>query len=113
MPLRLTSEFWVSAYMRRRFAEGAYAVVRRRGAREAGAIFVVIDRLDGTFDLYGPAPQSMLSGTDTGGRAFERLLAASDREAIEGRFSREARIDPDFWVVEVEDRKGEAALDVV
>ncbi len=111
--MRLTSDFWVSAYMRGRFADGAYAVVRRRGAKEAGAIFVIIDRLDGTFDLYCPAPQSMLAAADTGGRVFEKLLTATDREAIEARFSREARIDPDFWIVEVEDRKGEAGLDVV
>ncbi|MBA5779046.1 DUF1491 family protein [Stappia sp. F7233] len=110
--MRLTSDFWVGAHVRRCFAEGAYAVVRRRGAREAGAIFLVVDRLDGTYDLYGPAPQTMLIDADTGGRLFERLQEKCDRETVEARFVREARIDPDFWVVEIEDRNGRAYLDM-
>ena len=47
-----------SAYRRRRHIEGTFAVVRRRGAEEAGAIFIKIARLDGTAELYGPAPQA-------------------------------------------------------
>ena len=56
--MRLKSAIWVAAYLRRCQVEGAYAVVRRRGAEEAGAVFVRICRLDGTSDLFGPAPQS-------------------------------------------------------
>jgi hypothetical protein len=57
--MRLKSGIWVQAYIRRCAIEGAYAVVRRRGADEAGAVFVKIDRLDGTADLFGPAPQAV------------------------------------------------------
>ena len=56
--MRLKSAIWVAAYMRRCHVEGAFAVLRRRGAEEAGAIFIKVDRLDGTADLYGPAPQT-------------------------------------------------------
>jgi hypothetical protein len=56
--MRLKSALWVAAYLRRCQVEGAQGVVRRRGAEEAGAIFIRICRLDGTSDLYGPAPQS-------------------------------------------------------
>ncbi|MXN65728.1 DUF1491 family protein [Stappia sp. GBMRC 2046] len=111
--MRLTSDFWVSAHVRRCHKEGAYAVVRRRGAFEAGAIFVVVDRLDGTFDLYGPAPQSMMEEHGSGGRVFEKLLEGADQEKIDGKFEREARIDPDFWIVEIEDREGRAFLDSI
>ena len=58
--MRLTSAIWVSAYIRRCHLEGAFAVVRRRGAAEAGAIFVKLDRLDGTAALFAPAPQSLV-----------------------------------------------------
>ena len=46
--MRLKSGIWVAAYLRRCNVEGAFAAVRRRGAEEAGAIFVVVNRLDGT-----------------------------------------------------------------
>ncbi len=47
---RLRSDIFVAAYVRRRNGENAFAVVRKRGAAEAGAIFVCIDRRDGTID---------------------------------------------------------------
>ena len=56
--MRLKSALWVAAYLRRCQVEGIFAVVRRRGAEEAGAVFIRISRLDGTSDLFGPAPQS-------------------------------------------------------
>jgi hypothetical protein len=109
MSARLTSDFWVSAYVRRCQLAGAFALVRRRGAAEAGAIFLLIDRLDGTNDLYGPALQS--EAADGRGRSFERLLEGVDGAAIENRLDREARFDPDLWIVVVEDREGAAHLE--
>ena len=67
---RLRSDFFVSAYLRRCALEGVDAVLRRRGAAEGGAIFVKVDRLDGTAALYGPAPQAVFGSGDT-----ERLFA--------------------------------------
>ncbi len=40
--MRLKSGIWVAAYIRRCGVEGVFAAVRRRGAEEAGAIFVVV-----------------------------------------------------------------------
>jgi len=54
-PMRLKTGIWVAAYLRRCNVEGVFAAVRRHGAEEAGAIFVKINRLDGTGALYGPA----------------------------------------------------------
>lgn len=109
---RVTSSLFVSAFIRRTYAAGTPAVVSRRGAEEAGAIFVVIDRLDGTADLYGPAPQSEASGEDGVDRLFERLLDRAGADVIRDRIGREARFDPDLWVVEVEDREGRFVLDL-
>ncbi|MDR4307486.1 DUF1491 family protein [Chelatococcus sambhunathii] len=110
MSARVTSDFWASAYVRRCQIEGAYALVRKRGSAEAGAIFIVVDRLDGTNDLYGPAPQS--EAEEGGGRAFERTLEAADGLTVEERLKREARFDPDLWIVVVEDRAGDPHLSV-
>jgi hypothetical protein len=112
--MRLKSAIWVAAYIRRCHIEGAFAAVRRRGAEEAGAIFVRICRLDGTSDLFGPAPQSALE-PGASDRIFAACLAkqpASDPE-IESRLARETKFDPDLWIVEVEDRGGRNLLNTV
>jgi hypothetical protein len=113
--MRLKSAIWVSAYIRRCTVEGAYAVVARRGAEEAGAIFVKIDRLDGTADLFGPAPQSEFDEARPGDRAFIACLKAQPRpnDEIDKYVSRQIDFDPDIWIVEVEDRQGRNFLDRV
>ncbi|HYP58163.1 MAG TPA: DUF1491 family protein [Beijerinckia sp.] len=110
--MRLRADIWVAAYIRRCAVEGAYAVLRRRGAPEAGAIFVKLDRLDGTAALYGPAPQSEILVAEE--RRFTRLHRSEWIEPAdaETRLQREISFDPDLWIVEVEDRAGRAFLDV-
>ncbi|QEL23180.1 DUF1491 family protein [Bosea sp. F3-2] len=104
---RLTSDFWVSAYLRQAAFDGLVAVLRRRGAREAGAIFVKLDRLDGTAALYGPAPQSLAE--DDGERRFQLLIDA-DPLTVEDRVDKELRFDSDLWLVEIENRVGDPRL---
>jgi hypothetical protein len=107
---RLTSDFWVSAYLRQMAHDGLVAVLRRRGAAEAGAIFVKLDRLDGTAALYGPAAQMF---ADAGGERRFQLVLDSDPATIEDKVERERRFDPDLWLVEVEDRGGDPRLPLV
>ena len=113
--MRLKSALWVAAYLRRCQVEGVFAVVRRRGAEEAGAIFVRISRLDGTSDLFGPAPQSIVDAAVAADRSFSPSLAAQPAAdaAIEAYLAREIKFDPDVWIVEVEDRAGRNFLDIV
>jgi hypothetical protein len=87
-------------------------VVARRGAEEAGAIFVVVDRLDGTHDLYAPAPQATFDETTPFDRRFQRMGAGVDAAEIAKAVERETRFDSDLWVVAVEDRAGRAFLDL-
>jgi hypothetical protein len=110
--MRLTSGIWVAAYVRRAFVEGAFAAVVRRGAEEAGAIFVVVDRLDRTVDLYGPAPQTAFDDEKPTDRLFSRLGEGIDRLELQQRLASEMRFDPDVWVVEIEDRGGRAFLEL-
>lgn len=112
--MRLKSGIWVAAYMRRCQIEGAYAAVRRRGAEEAGAVFIIINRLDGTATLYGPAPQSAFDEAQPSERMFIAVLGAAapvPEADIETRLTREIRFDPDIWIVEIEDRAGRHFLD--
>ena len=111
--MRLKSAIWVSAYVRRCHLEGAFAAVRRRGAEEAGAIFIKIAKLDGTAALYAPAPQSAFDEARPGDRRFAAVLEGFSPEAdIEARLAREMKFDPDVWIVEVEDRAGRHFLDL-
>lgn len=115
-PMRLKTGIWVAAYLRRCNVEGVFAAVRRHGAEEAGAIFVKINRLDGTCALYGPAPQSAFDEAQPADRLFV-VLVGRDRPAaeadIEVRLTKEIRFDPDLWIIEVEDRAGRNFLDNV
>jgi hypothetical protein len=110
--MRLTSEFWVSAYIRRCHLENLYAVVQRRGSPGAGAIWVVIDDLGGHIRLFGPAPFDANRSEDDGERSFVELLIPQEPGALAKRLAAEQRFDSDMWVVDVESRNGEHLLQV-
>ncbi|HLL29078.1 MAG TPA: DUF1491 family protein [Xanthobacteraceae bacterium] len=113
--MRLKSAIWVAAYVRRCHVEGAFAVVRRRGAEEAGAIFVKISRLDGTAALFAPAPQSAFDEARPAERRFAPAFKGgfiADQD-VEQRIQREIDFDFDLWLVEVEDRQGRDFLDLI
>jgi len=102
--MRLSSEFWVSAYLRQSEREGDFAGLIRKGAARGGAIFVIVNRrLDGLVDLYAPAPQSMLRD-DTGERLFYRMLEGVDEKKVAAAIEKELRFDSDLWVIERESR---------
>lgn len=90
-------------------------MLRRRGAAEAGAIFVKVEGLDGRSALYEPAPQSMAVEPE---RGVERtFVRAHEPEWIttgeaDKRLEREVSFDPDLWIIEVEDRDGRVWLDL-
>ena len=111
MTQRLRADFFAAALLRRAESAGAFAVLRRRGAAEAGTIFVKIDRLDGTGALFQPVPQS--EARDDGVRLFQRAHKTqwSDVADIEARLAREINFDPDLWIVEIEDRAGRDFLE--
>ncbi len=109
---RLRSDFWVSAHLRRLNDAGVPAVLRRRGSAEAGAIFVKVDRLDGSADLYGPAPQALFDDENSGDRRFSPLLQGSTPLDVEERLAKEARFDSDLWIIEIDDRAGRHFLDL-
>ena len=113
--MRLKSGIWVAAYVRRCHVEGVFAAVRRRGADEAGAIFIKVNRLDGTADLYAPAPQATFDEAQPTDRAFSSPLkvAPAPEADVEAYLAREMKFDPDVWIVETEDRAGRHFLDQV
>lgn len=104
--MRLKSGIWVSAYIRRCAAENVPAIVVKRGHDEAGAIFIEIDRLDGTLDLYGPAPAGL---AEIEAQRFWVACfggEAKDEQAVNAYLARQEEFDPDLWVIAVEDKQG-------
>lgn len=109
--MRLRSDIWVSGYLRRCHVKAVPVFVARRGQAEAGAIYVSVDRLDGTALLLGPAPAG-LDGSDTSRRWVALFDGAFvSRADVTAYLSRQASFDPDFWHIEVEDHAGRHFLD--
>jgi hypothetical protein len=109
--MRLKSEIWVKAYLRRCRVAGGDAVLVRRGDTDAGAIYIKVSRLDGTATLFGPAPAGLDSARED--RLWEPCLkgqavAEADADAF---LERQASFDSDIWIVVVEDRAGRHFLD--
>jgi hypothetical protein len=111
--MRLKSSIWVAAYLRRCQTAGVFGAVRRRGAEDAGAVFVKVALLDGKAMLYVPAPQTVYDDS----RPIERFFMPTSKEplpepSVEERLQKEIRFDPDAWIVETEDRSGRHFLDL-
>lgn len=111
--MRIKSQMWVAAYLRRCQTVNIFGAVRRRGAEDAGAIFIKLALLDGRALLFSPAPQSAYDE----GRPAERMFAQTTpapvlENVVEERLAKEIRFDPDVWIVEIEDREGRHFLDL-
>jgi hypothetical protein len=109
--LRLKSEIWVKAYLRRCRVEGADALLVRRGDADAGAIYIKVSRLDGTAAVFGPAPAGLDEARED--RRWEPCLKggpAAEAE-VDAFLERQIGFDADIWIVAVEDRAGRHFLD--
>jgi hypothetical protein len=103
--LRLKSSIYVQALIRRAEVAGAAAYLVRRGAEEAGAVFLRLNRLDGTSTVLSPARR----GEE---RVWTRPLGdAADALQCDAYFQKQLRFDPDIWIVEIEDREGRSFVD--
>jgi hypothetical protein len=97
----LSTDIWVSALIRRAELSGAFGMVIRKGDARAGAVLVkVLNRPQGTARLYAEA-------TRLDGERVWMQPAPSDHEPDLDRYiERAMRVDPDIWVVEIDDREG-------
>lgn len=94
---RLASGLWVAALLRRLDLEAVPAYVTRRGDDTAGAVLVKAVGRDGTAVLFAREYD-----LESGQLSWGRRLHAPERE-VDAAIAREARFDPDLWVVEVEE----------
>lgn len=97
---RIPTELWVKAHLRRLSAQGAPAVVVRRGDPHGGMVILKVNRLaEGCRVL---AQTRDLDGVLCWLAAFDgRLVSESEADDY---IARQTARDPDLWIIEVETR---------
>ena len=105
MTPRLTSDFWVRAYLARLQQAGIPAYVTAKGDATAGAVLVKVASLDGQAKAY---QRSFDLRADA--RVWV-ILREGDERDVDAAITRQRSFDPDLWVIEVEDRQGRSLLD--
>jgi hypothetical protein len=99
--LLLSSDIWVGALIRRAELGGAFAAVARKGDPRAGAVLVkAVNRREGGATLYSEATRG------DGERVWMQPVNSRDEAELDAYIARAVRIDPDLWVVEIEDTEG-------
>ncbi len=106
---RLKTEIRVSAQIRRAQISGAFAVIVRRGDPDAGAVAVKLYQGPGAVRLYVQSRD--LDGKAIWREPFEEESGPEIEAKIDRWLEKEVSIDPDLWIVEIEDREGRAFLD--
>lgn len=101
---RLTSGFWVAAYLTRLRLADIPAYVTR-GDDQAGAVVVKVATLDGRAQAFR---RQFDLATDA--RIWVTLAEGSEAD-VDALLSRERQRDRDLWVIELEDRQGRTLLD--
>lgn len=97
----LSTDVWAAALIRRAELSGGFGVVARKGDARAGAVLVkAVNLSDKTVRLYTEATRG------DGERIWMRPTLATEEPEVDAYIARAARIDPDIWVVEVEDKQG-------
>ena len=99
--MMLSTDIWVAALIRRAELAGGFGVVARKGDARAGSVLVkVLNLEDRTTRLYAEATRG------DGERVWMHPARFEDEAAIDRYIERALRIDPDLWVVDVEDKQG-------
>jgi hypothetical protein len=104
---RLKTAVWVQAQVRLCDAAFIPVAVARRGDPDAGAVLIKLVRPGEGCQVLAQAY------TAEGERAWLRGTGPEpvDETVADAYITRQVRIDPDLWVLEIEDRAGRYALD--
>jgi hypothetical protein len=99
--LLLSTDIWVAALIRRAELSGAFAVVARKGDARAGSVLVkALHRREDFARLYAEATRG------DGERVWMQPVASTAEADLDAYIARAARVDPDLWVVEIDDAQG-------
>lgn len=97
----LSTDIWVAALIRRAQQGGAYPAVIRKGDARAGSVLVkVLNRREGVTRLLAEATRG------DGERVWMQPVGSYEESDLDAYIARTIRIDPDVWVVEIDDTAG-------
>lgn len=97
----LSTDVWVSALIRRVQLGGAFATVAFKGDPGAGAVLVkVFNPRTREARLYAEATRG------DGDRVWMQPRPSGSEAELDAYAERARRIDPDLWLVEIEDVEG-------
>lgn len=100
---RLKAGLFVRALIRRAQVAGAAAYVARHGAEEAGAIILRLSPHGAVLTQARRGEGELVWVKPLGDEPGEEKIAAWCEKQI--------RVDPDVWIVDIEDREGRAFVD--
>lgn len=101
--MEIKTAFWAAALIRRAELAGASGFVTRKGDPDEGDVLVKVTRAAGLARLYG------LSRDRDGAAVWLDLSGGALGEAepaIDAFIERRAKLDPDLWAIEIEDKEG-------
>lgn len=98
---RLSTDLLTGAIIRTAAREGISIVVRQRGDNSNGSIIVKINKLDGTSRVLSQARFD----DEVVWNPVSRKDPMSEADA-EAYLERQTRMDPDLWLIEIEDKQG-------
>ena len=107
MQPRIKAELWVKAHIRKCNAQAIPVTVVRRGDDQAGALIIKVNQLALGCTILVPA------NTLDGGRKWRRATGENlvpENEA-DTYIENQLKMDPDIWVLEIEDRLGRHLVD--
>jgi hypothetical protein len=99
--VEIDTSIWVYALIRRAHQGGAFATVGRRGDSRGGAVLVkLVNRRKGEARLLAETTRG------DGERFWMQPILSTDEADLDAYIEKAIRIDPDVWVVEIDDPEG-------
>ncbi|MGY6697531.1 MAG: DUF1491 family protein [Roseinatronobacter sp.] len=104
MTARLTSDVWVSAFLRRMQIDCIPVYVLARGDAAAGSVLVKLALMNGLAKVY-----SRIFDMEKNTHVWQVLIEGAEAD-VDAAITRQRSRDPDMWVIEVEDARGRDLL---
>jgi len=107
MQTRLKTSLWVEAHIRQCFLADMPSFVVAKGDAERGGVILKLNRFRGGIQLF---EQALDFDGNKMWRDIGEYNADAERDA-DAALAKKRQFDPDLWIIEIEDGRGEYELD--
>ena len=102
---KLKSEFWVKAYLKRLSLEGISGFVVHHGDNDAGDLLITVCNLEGA------AKHFQREYNFEADKMLWKCIFSGNQEDGDALAKKKLKVDPDLWVLEIEDPQGRHFLE--